>query len=745
MGRSLRFAAALLVGLALVTWAASSVVHRTMASWFESDLRLRSHAAIDGAHQGLVEGFGAKKTTAIEKTLTGITRSARVMGAEACDRGGAPVSGTFDMPTRASCDSIVGPLARAQREEAWFGTIPLAAGAVHVSAIPVRDSTKFLGWVVLAQDLSYAQRRDAMAQRIVFVSLGVLALAAALVTVAAAYWSRRDWNEGMRRLLRGEIARPEFRPFLREVGEFVDSLIVARETTDDGGAWTPDRLKAALDRYLHGEKVVIVANREPYIHSRVNGNGIEVLHPASGLVTALEPVMRACSGVWIAHGSGNADREMVDRHDRIRVPPGDEAYVLRRVWLTPEQEQGYYFGFANEGLWPLCHLADVRPVFRSEDWKQYHEVNERFVQAVTEEIDADDPIILVQDYHFALVPRLVRERLPRATVLMFWHIPWPNAERFGICPYRDEILEGMLGSSIVGFHTSEHCNNFLDSVDRYLESRIDHERNAIVRQGITTLVRAYPISLEWPSRWARRAPPVEECRRSLRAALGLPDDALVGVGVDRLDYTKGVEERLLAVERLLERKPHYRGRFTFVQLASPSRTVIERYRLLNEAVDRLAARINERFGEGEYKPIVLRRAHHEPPSVYRYYRGADMCYVSSLHDGMNLVAKEFIAARDDEQGVLVLSQFTGAARELTEALIVNPYDLDEASDALAAALEMSPEEQRVRMRAMRRSIANANVYRWAGHMIEDAALLRRRERISDRLVAIPPTTALADR
>jgi trehalose 6-phosphate synthase len=437
--------------------------------------------------------------------------------------------------------------------------------------------------------------------------------------------------------------------------------------------------------------------------------------------------------VWVAHGSGSADREAADAQARLLVPPEERSYVLRRLWLTPEEDKGYYYGFSNEGLWPLSHIAHVRPLFRNEDWRQYRAVNEKFAVAVCEEVDSDDPIILVQDYHFALLPRMIRDRLPHATVLTFWHIPWPNSERFGICPWRDELLDGLLGSSILGFHTQSHCNNFIDTVDRFLESRIDREQSAVVQQRQWTLVRPYPISIEWPSRWMHGVPSAEECRRSVFDELGLAPEASLGVGVDRLDYTKGIEERLLAVERLLERVPALRGRFSFVQLAAPSRTIIPQYRKLNQNVDELAARINEHFGSGGYRPIILKRMHHEPPAVFRYYRAADVCYVSSLHDGMNLVAKEFVAARDDERGVLVLSHFTGAARELSEALSVNPYDLEEASAALAAALRMPPEEQRDRMRSMRALVAEFNVYRWAGRMLVDAARLRRRERLSGRL------------
>jgi trehalose 6-phosphate synthase len=511
----------------------------------------------------------------------------------------------------------------------------------------------------------------------------------------------------------------------------VDQL--AAEQASSVAPWSPQRLHHVLRENLHGDSVVCLANREPYIHDRGPDGQVRVLHPASGLVTALEPVMRACSGTWIAHGSGTADRETVDRRDRVMVPPGEDAYALRRVWLTKEEERGYYYGFANEGLWPLCHIAHTRPEFRAADFAQYERVNRRFAEAVCEEVKGPDPIVLVQDYHFALAPRMIREHLPRATIITFWHIPWPSAERFGICPYDAELLDGLLGSSIVGFHTQQHCNNFVESVDRFLEARIDRERQSVVQGGRECLVRSYPISIDWPNRWAEAAPPPAECRAGVLAELGLPADSLLGVGVDRLDYTKGIEERLLAVERTLERFPDLRGRFVFIQLAAPSRTLLEAYRTLNERVEALAARIDARFASGTYRPIVLLRAHHEPPAIFRYLRAADVCYVSSLHDGMNLVAKEFVAARSDERGVLVLSRFTGAARELASALVVNPYDIEEASAALATALRMAPDEQAERMRAMRRLVGEFNVFRWAGRMLVDAGRVRQQSRLSDRL------------
>jgi trehalose 6-phosphate synthase len=735
--RAGRFLFGLVVGLALVTWVGSVVVDRTTRGWFERDITLRAHLAASGARQALVSHWRPEDAAELQQLLADLTRDERIMAAAACGADLAPLASTPGFPVEFSC-GVIGPRVRPVADgvgswRAWKDVFGLPGGRIQIDAVPMTSSGPALGFLILVHDLSFIERREATTRRFLLGAFGLLAAAAAGVTLAAARLSWRDWSNEIRRFLKGGSDRPEFQPILRDVRELVDRIIEEKESDQEGGTWTAHRLKLTLSRHLHGEKLVIVSNREPYIHERTKDGRVAVLHPASGLVTALEPVMRACSGVWVAHGAGSADRETADAAGRICVPPGEEAYRLRRVWLSTAEEKGYYYGFSNEGLWPLCHLADTRPTFRSADWRHYEEVNRKFVEAVCSEVDSEDPIVLVQDYHFALAPRLIRERLPRATVITFWHIPWPNSERFAICPWRTEILAGMLGSSILGFHTQFHCNNFMESVDRFLEARIDRDHNAVVQRGRATLVRPYPISLEWPVRWVRDLPSAADCRAGVRAELGLPRNAVLGIGVDRLDYTKGIEERLLAVERLLERSPALRGTFTFAQLAAPTRTEIERYRQLGVRVEEVAARINHRFGTATYQPVRMLRAHHEPPTVFRYYRAADVCYVSSLHDGMNLVAKEFVAARDDDRGVLVLSEFTGAARELTEALIVNPYDLDAASSALARAVTMSPEEQRERMRSMRAFVAEFNVYRWAGRMLVDAARIRRRERLTGRL------------
>jgi trehalose 6-phosphate synthase len=734
---ALRFLLPLLVLLGLVAYLASEFMNRQAHRWAERDLEMRARLVLSGAREGLAAMLAANEHRRARAVLEELVRDERLLGAAVCIAGGAPMR-TSAYPGELACERLPAHA----RGESHDAVDHLPTGTVHVSIQPIHDDAgTVVAELALIHDMSYVDRRASETRRATFLALAVVGLLGAVSTMLVARFSWLSWTRELRRLLAAPFhiagsdeprTRRAFQPVLSDVRDLV-SRLASEEASGVGGRWSPERLRNVLQTRLHGEGVVVVANREPYIHERAPAGSVRVVHPASGLVTALEPVMRACSGTWVAHGSGSADRETVGPRDRVKVPPGEESYAIRRVWLSPEEERGYYYGFSNEGLWPLCHLAHTRPEFRAEDYEQYREVNARFAAVAAEEASGADPIVLVQDYHFALLPRMLRELLPRATILTFWHIPWPNAERFGICPWEREVIEGLLGSSILGFHTQAHCNNFIEAVDRFLESRIDRERQAVVMGGRETLVRPYPISVDWPSRWLDRIPPVAECRGSLRQDLGLPSEALLGVGVDRLDYTKGIVERLLAVERLLDRFPKYRGRFFFMQLAAPSRTLIATYRNLNDEIEKVAARVNARFGSGGAGPIVLQRRHHEPQDVFRAYRAADLCYVSSLHDGMNLVAKEFVSARDDLRGVLVLSRFTGAARELAEALVVNPYDLDEASNAMAAALEMAPEEQEQRMRAMRTMVAEFNVYRWAGRMLLDATRLRQSDRLSTRL------------
>ncbi len=608
---------------------------------------------------------------------------------------------------------------------------------------------------MLVHDMSWIERRSSDTKWYLYYLFAIIGVVISLVTVLVAHLSWRGWVAGVRTMLRGEgLAallrnKPQQDSELHPVAQDLRAMILELESDkrmrdESQMSWTPATLKKILHDHLAGDEVLIVSNREPYLHNW-KGQHIEVQVPASGVVTALEPIMRACSGVWIAHGSGTADREVVDAHGHVRVPPDNPAYQIRRIWMSPEEEDGYYYGFANEGLWPLCHLAHVRPVFRSSDWEQYKKINERFAMAIIAEAKTDNPVVLVQDYHLALVPKIVRDHLPNATIVTFWHIPWSDPERYAICPWHREILEGLLGSSILGFHTRFHCRNFINTVDRSLETRIDWDSSLISYQGLLTAVKHYPISIAWPTRGQAHLPSNSECRTHIRAINGIPHAHRVGVGVERLDYTKGILERFLAVERLLELQPEWIGTFSFIQIAAPSRSKIDQYQQLTQQVIALAERINKRFGREGYCPIVLKIEHHDPQEVATYYRGADFCIVSSLHDGMNLVAKEFIAAREDEQGVLILSQFTGAAIELPEALIINPYNIDQFAAALHLALMMPPAEQRARIRSMRGIVQEFNVYRWAGRMLMDAARMRQRARLVRQVGARDADITAGDR
>jgi trehalose-6-phosphate synthase len=485
--------------------------------------------------------------------------------------------------------------------------------------------------------------------------------------------------------------------------------------------WTKRRLEETVCQRLDGTKLVVVANREPYIHMFQEG-AIRCVRPASGLTTALDPVMRACGGVWVAHGSGTADRAVVDEHDRVRVPEGRESYTLRRVWLSKAEEHGYYYGFANDALWPLCHVVYTRPRFDAHCWRVYRDVNRKFADAILEEVGDEPAVVFVQDYHFALLPRMLKQARRDLVVAHFWHIPWPNREVFRVCPWQEEILDGLLGNDLLSFHIQYHCNNFLDTIKHTLESRVDMEHFTVTRRGHTTRIRPYPISIDPNTVPAMLPPRWEETARRLRRHWGLRDERLL-VSVDRVDYTKGIPERFNALDRLLTRRPELKGQIAFVQVGAPSRVQLPAYRRLNEEVRALADEINWRHGQGSWRPLIFLNEHHTPEQIALFYRMAAACVVSSLHDGMNLVAKEFVAARTDMQGVLALSQFTGAARELTDALLFNPYAADDFADTLYTALTMPPEDQEHRMRRMRQQLEENNIFRWAGRLLSAAGKL----------------------
>lgn len=640
--------------------------------------------------------------------------------------------------------AVIAQAIATNRKESAF--LQAGKGSLHVYAMPLNENTnQGRAVLVIVHEATYIQAQTARLWRETFLRVLVQVLLIVLITVLIVRWSiagpiarLSHWLRALRagRVQDASVAMPDFdllRPLAREMTSIAESLTAARSAAEKEAqlrqaaesSWTSDRLAVHVRSKLGNSRLFVVSNREPYSHLR-SGKSIECVVPASGLVTALEPVLRACDGTWIAHGSGDADRDTVDSHDCLAVPPEEPKYTLRRVWLTKEEEEGYYYGFANEGLWPLCHIAHTRPTFRAADWEHYRDANIKFADAVLEEMhDTHEPMLLVQDYHFALLPRFIKKKRPDARVAIFWHIPWPNSESFAICPWQRELLDGLLGADVIGFHIQSHCTNFLQTVDRTLECRIDWEHFAINRGGHRTMVKPFPISVDFPE--SPEPKPEQQSAYLERAALlrELGVDALfVGVGVDRVDYTKGILERFLAIERMLEKHPRYQGKFVFVQIGAPSRTHIKRYHDLLADVEAEAERINWRFQSSGWKPIVFLKRHFSHREILRYYRAADLCMVTSLHDGMNLVAKEFIAARHDEQGVLILSRFTGAARELLDSVLVNPYDIESTAETICHALEMAPEERAARMRRLRKVVKEQNIYRWAGNLVAELCEVR---------------------
>ena len=489
----------------------------------------------------------------------------------------------------------------------------------------------------------------------------------------------------------------------------------ARLRTKAETIWTPERLKVEMENLLQNKKFIVISNREPYMHIH-EGKQIKCIVPASGMITAMEPIIKACGGLWIASGSGDADKETVDKNGKIQVPPEDPKYTLKRLWLTKEEEIHYYYGFSNEGLWPLCHIAHTRPTFRTEDWKYYKKVNEDFAKAVLDEInDEEQPFILIQDYHFALLPELIKKEKPNAKIAIFWHIPWPNPESFGICPWQREILLGMLGADLIGFHTQYHCNHFLETVSNAIESRVQWDNFSVKIRGHKTFIKPFPISIAFTQKDFENNSPKTDTSHLL-------DDygisaQFIGIGVDRIDYTKGIIEKFLAIERFFEKNPSYIKKFTFVQIGAPSRTLIKSYSDIVSLVENEANRINLRFKSKNWKAILLLKRHHSHEEIFPFYSSANFCMVTSLHDGMNLVAKEFVASRNHDDGTLILSRFAGASQELQGAIIVNPYDIEKSADAIKLALEMTKEEQHFRMRQMRQVIVKNNIYSWAASIL----------------------------
>lgn len=613
---------------------------------------------------------------------------------------------------------------------------------IYLLAIPLHDDKSVVGALMIAQNAGYIDSRlteiwqNSLLR--LFLQIFLLTIAIFLIirwlifapvrSLAESLKSARTGNSDTNKLLANSFF---FQPLTNEVTNIRRSLLEARIAASEeakvnlerlDSPWTAERLKQFIKNTLHGRTIVVVSNREPYIHTKV-GNKINYYFPASGMVTAIEPVMQATGGTWIAHGSGDADKLVVDKNDRLQVPPDDPKYTLRRVWLTDEEEKGYYYGFSNEALYPLCLMAHTRPIFSEEDWEEYKKVNGKFAATVLSEIkNLHKPIILVQDFHLALLPKMIKKARPDAVIGLFWHVPWVSPESFSICPWKKELLDGMLGADLIGFHTQLHCNNFIETVGRELESLVDFEQFTVTRGEHLSVVKPFPISIAFSNgiNPEQKDKDEELIDKKILRNLGV-ETKYIGVGVDRLDYTKGILERLKGIEIFLNRYPSYRGNFTFIQIAAPSKSRIKKYSEFAQAVEKEVERVNSLFKTRSWKPVVLIEKHHSHEEINHFYKLANLCLVTSLHDGMNLVAKEFIAARNDEKGVLILSQFTGASKELKQALIINPYNGNQTAEAIHAALEMTQAEQTKRMKKLRSSVRNHNIYRWSAEFLKTLA------------------------
>ncbi|MGH9459226.1 MAG: alpha,alpha-trehalose-phosphate synthase (UDP-forming) [Thermoanaerobaculia bacterium] len=711
--------AILTVATALFLIAAILWLTRAVRSWQTRDLERHSELVAMMLAEDFRAGSEADLATRFERVAT----DERVHGLLLCRRQETLLASTglrgwldcSDAPVRAAVGSGIALDARVGVNELFLSAYPVPDGRI----------------LVVIQDRSLlAQRGRTITEMAVVAALAASALAGVLfwaISRLARSRARRRMAEMLRRAIRGERPQstlpPEIRMLIKDLDESVGRRRreqVVHEPAESG----PARLRRLIEEKMPDTRMVLVANREPYIHSR-DGERVTVSRPASGLVTGVEPLLRACGGVWVGHGSGNADREFSDANGRLGVPPDAPEYVLRRVWLTRKEEEGYYYGFSNEGLWPLCHIAHARPVFRQSDWEAYQTVNRRFAEVTAEEA-GEHGLVLVQDYHFARLPAELRKINPENVISLFWHIPWPNQEVVGICPWTEELLDGMLGADVIGFHTRYHCLNFLDTVARYMEARVDLETMSVEYGGHTTRVKPYPISVQWPYPAA-----TPEEADDMRHRLGL-DGVFVYLGIDRADYTKGLLERVWAMDALLEAHPELVGKVVLLQLAAPSRTHIKRYRDLISELEEEVTAVNRKYALDGWEPIRFELRHGQADEVRRLYAMADCAVVTPLHDGMNLVAKEYVASRSLDTGALVLSVFAGAAKELDGALPVNPYDTSEVADAMYRAYRMPAEEQTTRMRAMRAAVARNSIYDWSSALLSDLAEIWRRKQQSWR-------------
>jgi len=730
-----RLIASLMIALLLVVSVFTYIRTRAEEKKLDEDLSLRV-TVLAKSFQGAIENFleSTDQPDRIRKFITKFAGHTRLVGIMVDLREGGFVTLPDELAQqnlfKSELEKVIETAEPFQLNGIW-GT-----RQINFYALPLTKDDKVVGSLGLIHDRSYIVNRIREFLKETAITFSILALLLSVTTLIiirinitgpvnklARWLSKSHLSEESPSQIEALKKMSEVERLTYEVTHVATSLKKARmELTKQGNGkspldliWTKEILKNYLKEKLSGKPLFVVANREPYMHQKKNGK-IECIVPASGVVTALDPVLQVTGGLWLAHGSGDADREVVDKKDKVRVPPWNPSYTLKRVWISEEEEKGYYYGFANEGFWPLCHISHTRPVFRAGDWEQYQKVNQKFADSLLKELTDDAPMILVQDYHFALLPSMIKKKRPDAKIALFWHIPWPNPEAYGICPWQKEILEGMLGSDLIGFHTQFHCNNFLETVDRYLESRIDWTVFGVERGGHKSYVKPFPISIATFQGKEDPSDPEESAR--LKETYGL-QNKILGVGVDRIDYTKGLLERFRSIDRFLEKYSSYKEKFVFVELGAPSRTLIGSYQQHMAEIESLVGSINQKYETQNWKPILFLKEHHGHEIIKQFYKTADFCLVTSLHDGMNLVAKEYVSERFDNQGVLILSHFAGASYQMKSALLVNPYDIEETAEAIHQALTMSKEEKEERMKQLRTLVQEHNIYRWAAELVTE--------------------------
>jgi len=704
----------------------------------ETDLDRRSILLAESLRETIEPNFINNSNEYLQNIVEKFGNSERLAGLSIYDNKENIVAVSSSLPREIAQSQIIA--ADAMDEDEANGDFANIDGKkMYLLAIPLHDQESVAGALMVAQNADYIDTRLSEIWKNnltrLFIQIILFTIAGLLLIRWLLFQPIKKLTESLKILKVGTVFNDSdhdqstgasifFQPLVKEISSIKRSLIEARIAASEeakinlerlDSPWTKERLKEFVKDILKNRKIIVASSTEPFVHFK-QGNKINSFVPSSGLITAIEPLMESCGGTWIAHGSGNADKLVVDKDNKINLPPREPKYTLKRIWLTEDEVRCYYNGFSNEGLWPLFHNAHTRPIFRKEDWEEYKKVNEQFAVSLLDEIkNLKRPVILVQDFHLTLVPRLIKAARPDATVSLFWHIPWISAETFSICPWEKEVLEGMLGADIIGFHTQLHVNNFIETVGRELESLVNFEQFSVTYKDHTSFIKAFPISIDF-SNEVKGNKSDQKLKENTFKEYGIKTKYL-GFGVDRLDYTKGILERLKAIEIFLQKNPTYRRHFTFLQIASPSRVDVKKYQTLATDVSSEIERINNKYKEKDWKPIIYLQKRYDHAEINKLYKAANFCLVTPLHDGMNLVAKEFVVARNDEQGVLILSQFAGASRELKDAIIINPYNGEQTAEAIHVALHMSPSQQKKRMRKLRQTVRNYNIYRWSAELL----------------------------